>query len=161
VFDDSDSVSVVTGENQVRFEGAHARVVSRLIDGTFPEYRGIVPKDFKTSSYVGRTDLVRAVRSSSIFASRLQDVVLHFKSEDALHVNAVNSEVGEHHIEIATTTTGEPIRLNFNHRYLLDGLQVLGEEEIFIGCNAEHTPVLFRNKSDSSLLYVLMPIRVV
>ncbi len=154
----NNAVAVALGDNQVEFGMEGVRVVSRTIEGGFPEYGAIVPKEFHTSVFVERAPLLEAVRSSGIFISKLQDVTLTF-SPTSIEVHSGNPEVGEYRTTVPAATTGPEASVRFNHRYLLDGLGVLGEKEIFIGVNTDARPAMLRGKSDSSFLYILMPIR--
>ncbi len=151
--------AITAGDNQALFETADVRVLSRLIDGTFPEYGGIIPKNFESSCYLKRTDLLSAVKAASIFSSKLQEVTLSF-TKKGVGVAARNTEVGEYTTEIPAAMTGKDVMVSFNYRYLLDGLNLLTEDECFFGVNGEAAPGMIRNKADGSVLYVMMPIRI-
>lgn len=151
-------IKISVGENQILFETHGVAVFSRLIEGKFPEYSGIIPKTFETTSFLNREQFLNAIRASSIFSSKLQDVAVTL-TRDAVALSAKNPEVGEYATTLSAATTGKDVTVTFNYRYLLDGLGALEDEEIFIGCNAEGAPVLLRNKSREDFLYVLMPIR--
>lgn len=155
----SDEVRVSLGENQVMFEIGGIKIISRLIEGNFPEYSAIIPKDFETSAFLDLPEFIDIVRSSSIFASKLQEVKLEVRGKN-LEVTTLNPEVGEYKTKLSISTTGKDITISFNFRYLLDGLNSLDEKEFFLGLNSENNPALLRNKNDSSFLYVLMPIRL-
>lgn len=160
IFDSlSEEMEISSGDNQVSFETKGMRVISRVIEGNFPEYTGIIPKNFDTTSFLSRAEIISAVRAASIFASKIQEVSLHFKGR-TLEVTSQNPEVGEHRVSMAASTTGKENKISFNYRYLLDGLNALDEEEIFIGAGLENAPAMLRNKSDGSFVYVLMPIRL-
>ena len=159
VFGGEEEVKVSLGENQIIFEAEKITMISRLIDGNFPEYSGIVPKEFDVTAFINKRELNDAVRSSSIFSSKLQEISLKFKAKE-LEINSLNQEVGEYKTSIPVSTTGSSVSLNFNYKYLLDGVNVLDEEEIFMGLNSEQKPSLLRNKEDNSFLYCLMPIRL-
>ncbi len=159
IFRPENAVKVSFGENQVLFENDGIRIVSRIIEGSFPEYTNVIPKKFKTASTVERTDITAAVRSSSIFSSKLQDVALKFK-EKSVELSAANADVGEYKTTVAAATSGDQVAVNFNHRYLLDGLGALDGEKIYFGLTSESSPVLMRTTADDSFLYVLMPIRL-
>ena len=150
---------IILGDNQILIEADGIRIYSRLIDGSFPDYTGIIPKDFGAKSFVAHGDFTGAIRSASIFASKIQEVTLSFHEKD-LEVLSQNPEIGEQKILLPASSTGEEIEVSFNYRYLLDGLGVLDEEEVFLGCNKENQPSLLRNKSDGSFFYILMPIRL-
>jgi len=154
-----EDASFSVGENQILIEIGSGSVVSRLIEGNFPEYRTIIPAEFSTSSYLEREDLVRGVRASSIFASKMQEVKIGLGSGQ-VEISSSNPEVGEYHTKCPASLNGREITMNFNWRYLLDGLQSMEDEQIFFGCNQESSPALFRNKSHTNFAYVVMPIRV-
>ena len=152
-------VTVSLGENQLLVECDDGKIISRLIDGNFPDYRAIIPAQFSTSAYVKKNDLIAAIRSASIFASKLQEVTLRF-SPTGLEIAASNPDVGEYRTTCQAALTGKEISMSFNWRYIMDGIQALDDEEIFFGCNKESSPALMRNKSHQAYTYVVMPIRL-
>ncbi|KKU04826.1 MAG: polymerase III subunit beta protein [Parcubacteria group bacterium GW2011_GWA2_45_30] len=154
-----EDVSVSLGDNQVLFEMRGIKIISRLIEGNFPEYGAIIPKEFEVSGFFPKSAFVDAVRSSSIFSSKLQDVSFHFYGK-GVEISSANADVGEFKTTLNASVAGKELAVSFNYRYLLDGLTALHEEEFFFGLNGENKPSLLRNKADGSLLYVLMPIRL-
>jgi len=156
---DEEPVHISIGDGQVVFESEGVQLVSRCIEGAFPEYSTIIPKSFDTSFFINRNEFMSAVRSTSIFASKIQDTTLTFQKKE-LHLTSQNTDIGEQTITLPISLTGKEVSVSFNYRYLLDGISVLDEEEIFIGVNQENNPALLKNKSDGSFLYVVMPIKV-
>ncbi|MBI3273625.1 MAG: DNA polymerase III subunit beta, partial [Candidatus Colwellbacteria bacterium] len=153
-----EDVSLWIDDNQALFETGDVKIISRTIDGAFPDYAGIVPKDFKTASVLQKNDLKDAIRSSSIFASKLQDVMMSC-NDLCVEVSSRNNDVGEYKTKIPSTLSGDPLIVSFNYRYMLDGINSLHENEVFFGCSGEGAPALLRNTSDNSFIYVVMPIR--
>lgn len=156
--EDKDYVNISFGEGQVLFESNGLRIVSRLVEGNFPEYTAIIPKSFETTCFLKRNELVQAVRSAGVFASKIQEVTLSFRGK-ALEVSSTNQEIGENKISLPAHFTGKEIKVSFNFRYLLDGLSAIDEEELFMGLNNENAPTMIKNKSETSYTYVLMPIK--
>lgn len=152
-------ITITFGENQVLFSLDTIQITSRIIDGAFPEYRAVIPTQFETSCHVNRAELVDAIRISGLFASKLQDVALRF-ADSRLIATSTNVEIGENTATLAAECAGKEVEVRFNYRYLLDGLSTLAEDQIFIGCNKETSPALFRDKSDTSFVYILMPLRL-
>lgn len=150
-------VCISLGDNQVLLEGESVTILSRTIDGLFPDYQGIFPREFHTSSFLKRNDILGAVRGSSVFASKLNEVTLSF-SKEKLGIASSNSEIGEYRMETAASSSGKDVAMSFNYRYLLDGVAVLHEEDIFFGVTKDKA--LLRNKSDNSFLYMLAPIHL-
>lgn len=153
------NIKITLGDNQVLFEGERVRIVSRIIEGSFPEYGAIIPKSFETTLFLKRQEFQEALRAASIFASKLQDVTLTLKGK-TLIIEAANPDVGEYKTTFAIQQTGKDGELHFNYRYLIDALSVLSEPEFFFGLNTQQAPSLIRNKEDASFLYVVMPIRL-
>lgn len=152
-------VTISIGENQIVLETDGCMIISRLTEGNFPEYMGIIPKNFETSCFVQKNEFVSAVRASSIFASKLQEVTTGVKNRQ-LEITSLNQDVGEYKNIMPCAHSGKDIMVGFNYHYLLDGLQSATEDEIFFGLNGEQSPSLIKNKSDSSFVYVVMPIRL-
>lgn len=154
-----EEVRVGLGENQAEFSTPSLRVVSRLIEGRFPDYAAIIPKKFATSSFLEKKQFMEAIKVASIFASKMQEINFSF-GHNKLAINSANQEVGEYSMEMAAPTSGGDLQTSFNHRYLLDGLNALEEAELFLGTNGREGAALLRNKSNEDFLYVLMPIRL-
>ena len=155
-----EEVLVSEGENQVRFNFAGVHIVSRLVDGTYPDYAAIIPKEFAAHLSAGRDELIRKVKAASILSSKLNDIVVT-SSEGESFVEAANAELGKSRIQLSAKTKGKESRVSFNFRYLLDGLEALSGEEAILSVNGDSSPALIRDPNDSSFRYVLMPIRSV
>ncbi|MBI3631214.1 MAG: DNA polymerase III subunit beta [Candidatus Sungbacteria bacterium] len=154
-----EEVKLSFGENQMTVEAGSARITSRLIEGVFPDYRAIIPSQFARSVFLPKEEFLASIRSSSIFSSKLQDVALAF-SRGSMEIASVNTEVGEYRTTMEAEYTGADGTVSFNYRYLMDGIQALEEDELFLGCGEAASPALLRNKSHASFLYVVMPIRL-
>lgn len=152
-------VKITVGENQVLFECGGIKITSRLIEGSFPEYGGVIPKTHVISCEVARQELIDSVRASSIFASKLQEIKFFFK-EKTLLITATNQEVGEYKTTLIITPIKTEQILSFNHRYLLDGLTVLEGEQCFLGLGGTTAPTLLKSVTDPSFIYIVMPIQL-
>lgn len=155
--DHDGDVRVSLGDNQVLFEGESVTILSRTIDGLFPDYQAILPREFHASSFLKRGDIMGAVRGSSVFASKLNEVTLSF-SKEKLGIASSNSEIGEYRMETAASSSGKDAAMSFNYKYLLDGITALHEEDVFFGITKDKA--LLRNKSDNTFLYMLAPIHL-
>ena len=154
-----EEVDIALGDNQVIFETSKIKIISRLVDGNFPEYSSIIPKEFQLNAVANRREFTDAIKSSSIFASKLQEITLKFKNKE-LEITSLNQEVGEYKTVIPVVAAGKETVLGFKYRYLLDGVNALDEEEMLVGLNAVDKPSLLKNKKDNTFLYVAMPIRL-
>lgn len=157
---EGDTLVISVGENQAVLEAKGVVVTTRLVDGKFPDYRGVIPKDFIDSVYLPRDEFMDVVRASSIFSSKLQEVRMHFKGKE-LSVSSSNTEVGEYRTALPLPVAVEETTLAFNYRYLLDGLSALAGDEVFFGVGGTNKPSLLRDREDDSFLYVIMPMQTV
>ncbi len=155
--DEHDEVRVLVGDGQAVFEKDGLFVVSRLVEGAFPEYQGIIPKQFDATAVCKREDIADAARGAGIFSSRLQDVRCEV-FDDSIRLSAKNPDVGEYKTEIPAAVTGKPIDVSFNVRYFLDGLHALDGDECELCITPEKS--LLRTPSDQSFLYMVAPIRL-
>lgn len=163
---ETEEVKVAFEENQIFFDIDGLRIVSRIINGKYPDYKQILPANFSYSAKVSREELLRAVRMSSVFASQINgemSVALDPGVNEVILASR-SSDVGENQTVLTGEVSGnEPITAVFNPRYLIDGLNVLESEEILLEMNNPSSPAGLRAVSDdeslSSFLYIAMPIR--
>jgi DNA polymerase-3 subunit beta len=133
----------------------------RLIDGDFPDYAKVVPKDNPNVAKVGHEELLQALRRVSILSSeRYKGIKMEF-DQSRISLSANNPDLGEAVEEIGAEYDGKPITIGFNARYMIDALSVLGSEgEIDIELKDELSPSIIRKPGNDGYLYVLMPMRL-
>jgi DNA polymerase-3 subunit beta len=133
----------------------------RLIDGDFPDYVKVVPKDNPNIAKVGHDELLQALRRVSILSSeRYKGIKMEF-DQSKLSLSANNPDLGEAVEEIDAEYEGKPMTIGFNARYMIDALSVLGSEgEVEIELKDELSPSIIRKPGNEGYLYVLMPMRL-
>ncbi len=156
----SREVRISIGEHQVVFEMENTRILSRLIDGAYPPYQNIIPDTYETTLLVNRDDLFKKIRLAAVFSSRLNDVTLHF-SPTELEVATTNTETGGTTSRMSAKGRGVSGTTVFNYRYLSDGLEAAGGENVVLNLNGVSGPTLIQNPGDNSYRYLVMPIRSV
>ena len=135
-------------------------LVSRLIEGRYPDYDQIIPKNSKTQVIVDTAELIRAVKQASLFCSGgINDVHLSFDAEHGLTITATNQQLGESSSTLQASVTGEKNNIVFNYRYLLDGLQNMPTSEVVLENVNDAAPGVLRPVNDKSYLYLIMPIK--
>lgn len=151
------TVRLVFEEKRVLVETGQTLMAMTLIQGTFPNYTEVVPKDLPITVTIEREALERAVRRGALIATEGSHAVQIEFQTDKIRVGARISDVGEGMIEEpATATVPEPLEVHFNPRYLLDFLKVADAQEIRIGLKDRTSAVLLHD-GDSSR-YVVMPV---
>jgi DNA polymerase-3 subunit beta len=160
-------VSVTIEEGQVFFEINGTRIVSRLINGKYPEYKHIIPNSFKTRA-VGEGKIIQgAVKMASIFTNgKSGEIFLEISAEgEKVKIGAKNSEVGENVSEINLDVQGGSQRAIFNPKYFLDGLNSISTSKVAILLNSESSPAAIKEINEQSgeivdnFIYVVMPIK--
>ncbi len=156
----AETADLYLSENQLLVAVGDIELVSRLIEGQYPNYEQIVPKDSKTQATVAVTELSRVVKAASLFCkSGINDVTLAFSGPGQLTVSAANSQVGANTTTIDCAVKGPDNSAVFNYRYLLDGLANLDTPSAQIELTDPASPGLIRPASDQPYLYLVMPIR--
>lgn len=158
---DEKEVKFYISDNQIMFSIGGMELISRIIEGQYPDYRQIFPEESKTNVIINRLDLIRAVKASSIFSKTgINDVNLDFpKGKNKTVVSSASSQTGESIIEIDSQVQGEDNGLVVNYRYLLDGLNNIDEENVRLEIVDANTPCIIRPEKEKEYLYIVMPIK--
>ncbi|HWB33807.1 MAG TPA: DNA polymerase III subunit beta [Candidatus Paceibacterota bacterium] len=154
----SGDVEVYYNEHQISAHVGNVYFTSRLIDGAFPNYRQIIPKEFSTEAVVLREDMSSALKSLSIFADKFAQVSLAIEpSKKSVLLTSRNPDVGEQISTLNATISGEPVAVNFNSKYLADSLQPIAGESVRLHSNGPGKPLLVKDASEDSFFYLAMP----
>jgi DNA polymerase-3 subunit beta len=157
---DSKEISLAPLENHLVFRRGSATLVTRLIEGQFPDYEGVIPKDFSRRALVEHDRLLRALRRVSLLSNeKTRPVKIEFDKEH-LTLRSNTPEMGEAVEEIPAEYDGEPMDMGFNARYLLEALAVMTSEQVAIELNDPLSPGVLRCHGDQDYFYVVMPMRV-
>jgi len=136
-------------------------VSMRLVEGEFPDYRGVVPKQTKYRIKVGRDALLASIKRAAIFSNERYHGVKLALAAGSLTVSSTSPEMGEASETIDIDYRGDEFAVGFNASYLLQALAVVpAESEIDLGLSDEASPGLLRTPSDSEFSYVVMPMRL-
>ncbi len=156
---DSDELTVTLGERDVSFVVGNVRLITRLIEGDFPNYRGLIPENQPNSMTVDRMGLIDAVRRVKLMAREATPVRLTMH-EDRVDLVAITQDVGQAHEEMDCSHVGEELTVAFNPDYLLNGLEVSTGDEVRLETVDALKPAVMRSTDDPDFLYLLMPVRV-
>lgn len=158
---ESDIVDIYFDENQIMLTSGSIILVSRLIEGNFPNYQQIIPNNFSTKAIVKSDELIQATRAASLFArSGINDVHLSFNaSKGVVNIKTTNAQLGEQETSLEGVIKGDTLSITFNYKYLLDGLQALASDDVVLELSSQTTPAVLRSEGDVSFLYLIMPIK--
>lgn len=158
----SGKIDIFSTGNQLSISTKNIYITSRLVDGMFPDYRQIIPKNIITEATVIREDLINSLKITNIFSGRLQQVRMIFDpQEKRFEIGTRNDEIGETMNQIDAVMKGERVDLVFNQRFLMDVLQTISQESVLLQSGGVAKPLIIRGVGDQTYLYLVMPIRVV
>ncbi|XKT74631.1 MAG: DNA polymerase III subunit beta [Patescibacteria group bacterium UBA2163] len=158
VIERTDTVEVRVGENQVTYMSDGNFITSRVIDGAFPEYTAIIPKDFTTTATLLTEDLQRALKKVAVVTDQAGQVAFNLDpSSKLLSVNGVNTQVGESRESVDAALEGEPIQVNFNIRYILDALSTVVTDSLVFKFSGVGKPLIISEVPDKGFTYLVMP----
>ena len=159
--DDPVEIVLAAGKNQILFHLDGIDLVSRLIDGQFPNYQQVVPTSHTTRAVLDREELLRAVRPAALIAHESANIVklqVSSDGESGITVSA-NAEVGDHVGEVEAAVEGDGTTIAFNARYLADVLTNVAAEQFALELNGPLSPGVFKPIGDDHYIHVVMPVR--
>jgi len=158
-----DPVTLFYDRGQVVVLAADQMVTSRTLEGTYPNYRQLIPDSFSRVFELDRRGFVAALERVAVLADQHNNVVrISSEPESGLvQISADAQDVGSGSESLASDLSGEPVQIAFNVRYVLDGLKAMEADRIKLRCNAPTTPaVLTAADDDSGFTYLVMPVQI-
>lgn len=156
---DAETIVLRLGERDASFEVGNVVLMTRLIDGDFPNYRGLIPQAQPNRLTVSREALLDALRRVRLLAREATPVRL-VSNTDSLELLAVTQDVGQAHEVLDAKYDGAELTVAFNPEYLMAGLEVSPGDEVTLETIDALKPALLRSIDSEDFLYLLMPVRV-
>lgn len=153
-------LTITPKSNQVIFSTPEVEIISRLIEGKFPDFEKIIPTKGKTSLTIEGESLLGAVRTASIFAREAANIIKLEVKGEKLIISSRSPQLGENKIELEVKVEGEGGSIAFNSRYLMDFLNSVKANLISFQMNDDLSPGVFSPVEDKSFLHIIMPIRL-
>ncbi len=157
----AEQLTMLFDDAQVVFVLGDVTITSRKIEGKYPDYTQIIPKEDKTSAIFLTDALVQEIKAASLFASQgINAVVLDCNvDEGTIGISSTSTQLGEHASTLTAELSGEEGSTLLNYRYVLDGLNAIDTKESQIKITNATAPVVFAPKDSQEYLYIVMPIR--
>lgn len=161
IFPNQTTIRIHTDPNQVAFSNNDTQLISRIIDGQYPDYEQIVPKKNEIELILDRKHFKNALKLVGGFSGKLHEVKLRPREkEQAIEVYSANQYIGENHYTVPIRARIEHMpELTFNARYLNDGLESIISEQFIFGINGDARPAFIKAPEDTSFFYLVMPIK--
>lgn len=158
----TEAIALRSEPGQVVFEWAEQRLTSRLLEGQYPNYRQLVPKQFARQVTVERRSLISALERIAVLADRKNNIVKISldSAQQQITVSVDAQDVGSGQEAVPAQLTGEDLDIAFNVKYLLDGLKVLPSTEVQIQVNTATSPVVLVPIGAMKMTYLVMPVQI-
>lgn len=158
--DDTATVTIIFDEQQARFRVADVEIVTRLLDGQYPDYKKLLPKSFETTATLTRQSLNEITKVSSLFAREAAGSItlLVDEAKQEVSISSIASQVGENTASAPAEIQGDA-SITLNSRYILDALGAFDGERVCININGKLDPCILTDPDDNSYLHVIMPVK--
>lgn len=158
--DDMQEIEIWFDESQVRFKLGEVEVTSKLVDGSFPDYRQLIPKQTEIKVELEKDELVRVVKLAALFAREVGGSVVCATSVEnsCFTIASVANELGENSSEIKTEVKTDG-RITLNSRFLLDVLNILESKMVSFGFSNKLDPILLSGEKDKNYTHIIMPLK--
>lgn len=158
-----DAVRMGVSENQVVFEAGSTTFITRRIEGTFPNYKQLIPQrtDEDTVVTLSTEELIAAVRRVSLLAIHNSPLRVSVSAEDqTVSLSAMTQDVGDASEDLMAKMDGKDVEIAFNHTFMADGLAAIGTPTVLLQVQSPLKPGLLRSGEGESFSYLLMPVRL-
>lgn len=161
-YSSSEPVTCQLDQTQVVFDLGQQQITTRLLEGQYPNYRQLIPKQFERQLTIDRKQLVSALERIAVMADQRNNIVKLSVDADSqsLALSVEAQEVGSGLETLPAQVTGESLDIAFNVRYLLEGLKVLPSAEIQLQCNSATSPSVLTPLGSMRMTYLVMPVQI-
>ncbi len=158
--DQTSSIEIIYDEQQVRFSVDDIELIARLIDGSYPDYKKLIPQTFANKAKVDKKELLTITKISGLFSrENAGSITVAISNESQkLSVKSIASQVGENESQTKGEITGEG-EITLNSRYLLDGLQSIEGETVNFCFNGKLEPIIIKGDKEKGYTHIIMPLK--
>jgi DNA polymerase-3 subunit beta len=151
-------VTCGVSEHLLTLEAPGLTLSTRLVQGSFPDYTQIIPKQFSTEATTLRFDIEQVLRKAAIFTDQFNKTSLHVDAkENTITIHTESKQVGENTDTVTASVTGTGCEISFNQRYLNDAFTTIASDSVLLSFVGESQPVVIRPLGDESYRYLVMP----
>ncbi len=151
-------IALSVNENQIALRAEGVYITSRIISGSFPDYKQIIPKEFATDIIALKQDLLATLKAANVFTDKFNQITFSISpSKKRFECLSKNNDVGEYSGTIEATLSGDDVTISLNQRYLMECLSAIPQDSVSISLNGGNKAMVIRGVSDNSFTYLLMP----
>jgi DNA polymerase-3 subunit beta len=159
IFDGIDEeITIFFEDDQLAIRSEEIYLVSRVVDGSFPDYKQIIPSETKTEVKVLKDDLIQGLKLSNIFSDNFNQVTFSIMPNDNIfEIQSNSQDVGETKNSIKSKAEGDNIKISFNSKYVSDCFNSIKSESILMKFDGVDKPMIIEGIDDASFMYLVMP----
>ena len=154
------AVGLSVGEHDVTFTAGNVKVSTRLLDGTYPDYRQLIPAEYPNRLHVGKDSLLDALRRVRLLVRDNTTPVRLSMRPGGVDLTVVSQEVGDASETVDADFDGVELTIAFNPTYLIDGVEAVAGDEVLVETVDATKPATVRSAEETNFRYLLMPVRV-
>ena len=164
ILDSYDLIKIGVSKNQALFEMENCKIVTRLLDGEFLNYKNVIPSNWETRIRVNKRDLQECFERISLISSSATEKEKKYPVKITIEIGKITisctNQTGDAKEELYISTEGKNLEAGFNPKYFLDALKVIDDEEIFVDFGSNISPCVIRPIENSDYTYMILPIRM-
>ena len=157
---DDDDIGIWSDEKQVAIEAGETVLISRLLEGQYPDFTSVIPSEFSTNVIVENSVFLAALERASLVAAQAAPTVRLEIRKGEIQVESHSPEFGRSCETITAETAGEDLIIAFNAHYLTDALKAISDEKVGINFNDSLSPAILKSLGTSEYTYLVLPVRL-
>jgi len=155
-----DNVTICSSQNQILFDIGNCRIVSRLLEGEYLNYRSIIPKEYETSVRANTKEMLSSIERASLITLDEKKYPVKFNISDDKIIISSNTEIGAVREEVRVDVNGENMTVGFNPRYFIEALRVIEDDEINMFFTTSIGPCTIRPLEGERFVYMILPVKI-
>ncbi|KRQ85941.1 DNA polymerase III subunit beta [Caloramator mitchellensis] len=156
-----EKVKITFTPNHILFNLGNTKVISRLLDGEFVNYRQIIPQEYKTKLKAKKSELLDSIERASLLAREGKTNLLKFNIEDEKLIVTSDSQFGKVHEEVSVEVEGNGLKIAFNAKYFLEVLRIIDSEDIYLEFTTNVSPCVVKKADGDDYIYLVLPVRLI
>ncbi|ERI90531.1 DNA polymerase III, beta subunit [Clostridiales bacterium oral taxon 876 str. F0540] len=158
--DSEENVNITFTPNHILFNLGNTKIISRLLEGEFINYKSIIPDEYNLKVTLKRNEFYDCIERASLMAKEGNTNLVKLDIQDDIMIITSDSQLGKAREELNVIMQGEPLKIAFNARFVIDVLKIMDEEEIVLEFTSSVSPCIVRNKDRENCTYLVLPVRV-
>ena len=164
LLDSFDMIKIGVSKNQALFEMDNCKIVTRILEGEFLNYKSVIPSNWETRIKVNKNNLQDCFERISLISSSSVEKEKKYPVKVSVEIGKVTisctNQTGDAKEEIYVSTEGKNIEAGFNPKYFLDSLKAIDEEEVYVELGTNISPCLIKPVDNNNYTYMILPIRL-